>query len=159
MVTAHAQGPQLHELRCTGWFLAHEALRTDMRLMAEALTAVQTRLDADGMLKTWQVNLLTSPHLANSAAAVGRVDDGPDFSDPIKNGVIPSCTAYVCPVPIRSSIETVSRSFGPRGRDLDHLCAFMQIAVLVRNVDLPRAPEHAVAYSTLDGYSLARGHE
>ena len=61
--------PSMHNPCCTGWFLAHAALRTDMRLMAEALAAVRTRLNADGMLKAWQVMVLTiAPDLKLSMA-------------------------------------------------------------------------------------------
>ena len=48
----------------------HEALRTDMRLMAEALTAVQTRLEAEGVLKAWQVIIRPS---AQADRGCGRV--------------------------------------------------------------------------------------
>ena len=40
----------------------HNALRMDMRMFAEALSAMQTWLDADELLKPWQVKLCSDVH-------------------------------------------------------------------------------------------------
>jgi len=42
-------------LKPSGWHITHTALRTDMRMLAEALGALRTWLDADEELKPWQV--------------------------------------------------------------------------------------------------------
>ncbi len=41
----------------TGWHITHTALRTDMRMLAEAFGALRTWLDADEALKAWQVTV------------------------------------------------------------------------------------------------------
>ena len=40
---------------CAGWHIAHAALRTDMRLLVDALAALQRSLDIQKPLLSWQV--------------------------------------------------------------------------------------------------------